>query len=223
MSIILSNSQKKDAKAIHFHLVNSKELLIIFTRNPVLGMCKTRLAAKVGNQVALDIYKFLLKHTSTITKDLLVHKQVYYSDGIWEDDIWDNLIFDKRLQQGTDLGERMSNAFLKGFEEGFKKIIIIGSDMFDLGKKDLENAFNALNHNDYVIGPAFDGGYYLLGMNSYTDRVFRNKDWGKDSVFEETMQNLKNEKVFLLETKNDIDRFEDLKNNKAFQPYLKNI
>ena len=95
--------------------------------------------------------------------------------------------------------------------------------MFDLGKKDLEDAFNALNHNDYVIGPAYDGGYYLLGMKSYTDTVFRNKDWGKDSVFKETMQNLKNEKVFLLETKNDIDRFEDLKNNKAFQPYLKNI
>jgi rSAM/selenodomain-associated transferase 1 len=223
MSIILPNSKKKDAKAIHFHLVNSKELLIIFTRNPILGKCKTRLAAKVGNQIALDIYKFLLNHTAVITKDLTVHKHLYYSEEIWEDDIWDNLIFDKRLQKGADLGERMSDAFLNGFEQGFEKIIIIGSDIFDLGKKDLEDAFNALNHNDYVIGPALDGGYYLLGMKSYTDAVFRNKVWGKDSVFKETMQNLKNEKVFLLETKNDIDRFEDLKNNKVFQPYLKNI
>ena len=223
MSIILSNSQKKDAKAIHFHLVNSKELLIIFTRNPVLGKCKTRLAAKVGNQVALDIYKFLLNHTASITKELRVHKQVYYSDEIWEDDIWDNLIFDKHLQQGADLGERMSNAFLHGFEQGFEKIIIIGSDMFDLSKNDLEDAFSALDHHDYVIGPAHDGGYYLLGMKSHTVTVFQNKDWGKDSVFKETMLNLKNKKVFQLETRNDIDRFEDLKNNKAFEPYLKNI
>lgn len=223
MSIILPNSKNKDAKAIHYQLVNSKKLLLIFTRNPVLGKCKTRLAAKVGDHAALDIYKFLLKHTHAITQELNVHKQVYYSEDIWEDDIWDNLIFDKRLQQGSDLGERMAQAFHDGFKDGFEKIIIIGSDMYDLDSADLEDAFNALNQNDFVIGPALDGGYYLLGMKSYTDSVFKNKVWGKARVFEETMHDLKNKKVFQLETKNDIDHLEDIKNNIAFKPYLKNL
>ncbi|PIF01021.1 MAG: glycosyltransferase [Maribacter sp.] len=223
MGIIQRNTEKKDALTIHFNLAKSKELLLIFTRNPVLGKCKTRLAAKVGDQTALDIYKHLLKHTAAITKDLDVHKHVYYSEEISEDDSWDNLIFDKRLQKGTDLGERMANAFSEGFENGFEKIIIIGSDMYDLDSTDLEKAFNALNENDFVIGPALDGGYYLLGMKAYTDTIFKNKVWGKDKVFEDTMDDLKDRKVFHLETKNDIDLYEDVLPIKAFQTYLKDI
>ena len=65
-------------------------LLLIFTRNPELGKCKTRLAAKVGDTVALDIYEFLLQHTVSFTKNLAVEKWVFYSEEIWENDIWDN-------------------------------------------------------------------------------------------------------------------------------------
>lgn len=223
MSIIVPQTNKKDKKAIHYQLANSKNLLIIFTRNPVLGQCKTRLAATVGAKVALDIYRFLLNHTFAITNELPVHKQVYYSNEIWQDDIWDNSIFDKRLQQGSDLGERMANAFTKGFEEGFENIIIIGSDMYDLDMTDLEAAFNALIQNDFVIGPAEDGGYYLLGMNAVNESVFKNKTWGKEKVFQSTMNDLKNEKVYLLKSKNDIDLYDDIKHIEAFQPYLKNI
>ena len=223
MSIIVPQTNKKDKKNIHYHLANSKNLLLIFTRNPILGQCKTRLAATVGDKVALDIYRFLLNHTFAITKELPVHKQVYYSNEIWQDDIWDNSIFDKRLQQGSDLGERMANAFTKGFEEGFENIIIIGSDMYDLDMTDLEAAFNALIQNDFVIGPAEDGGYYLLGMNTINESVFKNKTWGKEKVFQSTMDDLKNEKVYLLKSKNDIDLYDDIKHIEAFQPYLKNI
>lgn len=223
MSIIVPQTNKKDKKTIHYNLANSKNLLLIFTRNPVLGQCKTRLAATVGNKVALDIYKFLLNHTFAITKELPVHKHVYYSNEIWEDDIWDSLIFDKHLQSGSDLGERMANAFRNGFEDGFENIIIIGSDMYDLNMTDLKAAFNALIQNDFVIGPAEDGGYYLLGMKAYNDTVFKNKNWGKEKVFQNTMDDLKNEKVYLLKSKNDIDLYDDIKHIKAFQPYLKNI
>ena len=223
MSIIVPQTNKKDKKNLHYHLANSKNLLLIFTRNPILGQCKTRLAATVGDKVALDIYRFLLNHTYAITKELPVHKQVYYSNEIWQDDIWDNSIFDKRLQQGSDLGERMANAFTKGFEEGFENIIIIGSDMYDLDMTDLEAAFNALIQNDFVIGPAEDGGYYLLGMNTINESVFKNKTWGKEKVFQSTMDGLKNEKVYLLKSKNDIDLYDDIKHIEAFQPYLKNI
>jgi len=223
MSIIVPQTNKKDKKSIHYNLANSKNLLLIFTRNPVLGQCKTRLAATVGDKVALDIYRFLLNHTFTITNELPVHKQVNYSNEIWEDDIWDSTIFDKRLQQGSDLGERMSNAFQNGFKDGFENIIIIGSDIYELATKDLLEAFDALEQNEFVIGPAEDGGYYLLGMKVYNEAVFKNKNWGKEKVFQSTMDDLKNEKVYLLQSKNDIDLYDDVKHIEAFQPYLKNI
>jgi len=223
MSIMLPQSNKKDKKAIYYHLANSKNLLLIFTRNPVLGRCKSRLAATVGDNVALEIYKYLLNHTFEITKKLKVRKQVHYSEEIWEDDIWDSAIFDKRLQQGSDLGERMANAFRKGFDDGFENIIIIGSDVYDLNTLELEEAFTAILENDFVIGPALDGGYYLLGMKTFDDSVFKNKSWGKEMVFQSTMDDLKKKKVFLLKAKNDIDLYDDVKNIKAFQPYLKNI
>ncbi|MCP4975987.1 MAG: glycosyltransferase [Maribacter sp.] len=223
MSIISPQTNKKDDKTIHHLLANSKNLLLIFTRNPVLGRCKTRLAATVGDKVALDIYNYLLNHTFEITKKLQVYKQVHYSEEIWEDDIWDSTIFDKRLQQGPNLGESMANAFRKGFNEGFENIIIIGSDVYDLNSRELEQAFTALAQNDFVIGPALDGGYYLLGMKSFNDKVFMNKAWGTEKVFQSTMNDLKKKKVFILKAKNDIDLYDDVKHIEAFQPYLKNI
>ncbi|UII77980.1 TIGR04282 family arsenosugar biosynthesis glycosyltransferase [Flagellimonas sp. HMM57] len=198
-------------------------LLLIFTRNPELGKCKTRLAATIGDEAALNSYKFLLDHTVTITKDLKVEKQVHYSEAIWKDDIWDNKLYHKKLQYGKDLGERMENAFKNGFDAGFEKIIIIGSDMYDLSQSDLEEAFEQLNKHDYVLGPAKDGGYYLLGMTSLKVELFQNKDWGTATVLPETMNNLEGEDIFMLPTKNDIDLYEDIKDIEAFSPYLKHI
>ncbi len=201
--------------------MNSKNLLLIFTRNPELGKCKTRLAAAVGDQAALDIYNFLLNHTVQITKNLTTDKIVYYSEEIWKNDIWDINTFDKKLQKGLDLGERMSNAFKNGFEKGYQKIIIIGSDMYDLSKEDIENAFLKLSDNDYVIGPAEDGGYYLLGMTKWNENLFENKEWGTQTVLNDTLNTLKNEKKQLLETKNDVDYYEDIKDIDVFQQFLK--
>lgn len=201
----------------------TKNLLLIFTRNPELGKCKTRLAAKVGDQNALDIYKFLLAHTVKITKQLNVEKQVHYSVAVRENDIWNNAIFAKKLQKGGDLGERMLNAFAKGFADGFQNIIIIGSDMYDMTQSDLENAFTQLENHDFVIGPAVDGGYYLLGMRKPNTSIFKNKNWGTETVLEDTLIDLKNEKVKLLEAKNDVDYYDDIKDIEAFQPFLKNI
>lgn len=201
----------------------TKDLLLIFTRNPELGKCKTRLAAKVGDQNALDIYKFLLTHTVEITKNLNVEKQVHYSVAIRENDIWNNAIFAKRLQTGADLGERMLNAFAQGFSDGFQNIIIIGSDMYDMDQSDLENAFAELEKHNFVIGPAIDGGYYLLGMRKLNTFIFQNKNWGTETVLEDTLTDLKNEKVKLMEAKNDVDYYDDIKDIEAFQPFLKNI
>lgn len=201
-------------------MTNAKDLLLIFTRNPILGKCKTRLAAHIGDQNALDIYKFLLMHTKETTKELDVVKQVCYSDHLGVNDIWDGG-YEKTIQTGNDLGERMENAFRKGFEQGYKNIVIIGSDMYDLKKEDLEEAFNALEKHDYIIGPALDGGYYLLGMNTFNPILFKNKPWGTDTVLEKTLRDLKMEKYFLMAPKNDIDRYEDIKDLEVFIPFLK--
>lgn len=198
----------------------NNNLLIIFTRNPELGKVKTRLSATIGNDAALNIYKFLLQHTVSVTKDLNVEKQVHYSEKVRTHDIWDNTIFHKKQQYGKDLGDRMEYAFQQGFKEGFENIILIGSDLYDISQLDLETAFNTLKNHNFVLGPAKDGGYYLVGMKMMKSKLFRHKKWGSDTVLKETLSNLKNESYQLLALRNDIDYFEDIKGIKVFQQFL---
>jgi rSAM/selenodomain-associated transferase 1 len=150
----------------------SKNLLLIFTRNPELGKAKTRLAKTLGNETALEIYKFLLERTRDISSKVSADKAVYYSVKIRENDIWDRSMYQKHQQFGEDLGIRMQNAFKNGFDAGYQKVMIIGSDLYDLSSENIEKAFKELDANDVVIGPAEDGGYYLLGMNSLQENVF---------------------------------------------------
>jgi len=188
----------------------TKNLLLIFTRNPELGKVKTRLAKTVGDESALEIYKFLLKRTKDVSSKVSSDKAVYYSVCIRNNDIWDEDMFQKYQQIGDDLGVRMLNAFKNGFNSGYQKVMIIGSDLYDLSSKDIESAFGLLDHNDVVIGPAKDGGYYLLGMKNLHKNVFFNKNWGTETVRKDTLKDLVNLKVKLLEEKNDIDVYEDI-------------
>lgn len=203
-----------------FYFPTSKKALIIFTRNPELGKVKTRLAKSVGDESALEIYKFLLKHTVAITKNLNVDKYVFYSENIHREDIWDPEIFRKKLQTGTDLGEKMQNAFSELFEMGYEKVLIVGSDIFELDQSDIENAFEVLQTTETVIGPATDGGYYLLGMKERNVAIFQNKNWGTSTVLKETLADLGQKKYVLLEERNDVDYFEDIKEIDAFQQFL---
>ena len=198
-----------------------KNLLLVFTRNPELGKVKTRLAKTVGNATALKIYIFLLERTRDIAVKVAADKAVYYSVKIRENDIWDASIFQKHQQVGEDLGIRMSHAFKNGFKAGYEKVMIIGSDLYDLTAETIENAFIALKDNEVVIGPAEDGGYYLLGMNSLEEKVFKNKKWGTETVRKNTLEELKDKKVFLLGELNDVDVFEDIEHHPAFQTFLK--
>lgn len=200
----------------------NNNLLIIFTRNPELGKVKTRLAVSVGDSSALEIYKFLLNHTVSITKKLNVNKQVHYSAKVRNNDLWDESVYTKKLQSGEDLGIKMNYAFQQGFEDGFNNIIIIGSDMYDMSQQDLEEAFLALQNHDYVIGPAKDGGYYLIGMKKLNPTLFRNKNWGTNTVLKDTLKNLKNESLKILPQLNDVDNYLDIKEIDVFQQFLKN-
>jgi uncharacterized protein len=187
------------------------QALIIFVRNPVLGKVKTRLAATMGNEKALAVYKHLLQHTKNITQHLPVTKFVFYADFINHDDVWNG--YEKRTQNGKDLGERMHNSFKELFAEGYKKICIIGSDCYELTQEILTEGFKKLNTVENVIGPATDGGYYLLGMQSPLKNLFTNIIWSSESVFTETKNKIleNNYSLYVLQTLTDVDEEKDIK------------
>ena len=200
--------------------MGNKNLLLIFTRNPELGKVKTRLAKTVGDETALEIYQFLLQKTHDIALKVNADKAVYYSVKIRENDIWDENIFQKHQQIGEDLGARMHHAFENGFDAGYEKIIIIGSDLYDLTPEIVNGVYHQLNTNDVVIGPAKDGGYYLLGLKTVYPEIFKNKAWGTSTVRKDTLKDLTKNTVFLLEELNDVDVFEDIEHHPAFQKFL---
>jgi rSAM/selenodomain-associated transferase 1 len=184
--------------------------LLIFTRNPELGKVKTRLAKTIGNEKALVVYNDLLLHTMIETHAINCDKFVFYDTKITKNDIWSEEYYQKKLQTNGDLGQRMHDAFETLFEMGYQNCVIVGSDLFDLKAIIIETAFEKLMTHDVAIGPAEDGGYYLLGLKKNNAIIFQNKDWGTDTVFKTTLKNLDGQNVCLLETLNDIDTFADL-------------
>jgi rSAM/selenodomain-associated transferase 1 len=214
------HTENRDNGKEVFHFPTSKNVLIIFTRNPELGKCKTRLAATIGDEAALEVYKFLIAHTVKISIAVKADKFVYYSEKRMENDSWNDEVFSKKAQQGDDLGSRMEQAFAEVFALGYERAILIGSDMYDMTSEDINEAFQKLGSNNFVLGPAQDGGYYLLGMKTINSEIFRNKDWGTETVQKATLADLKNESVALIAEKNDIDFYEDIKDVAAFQQFL---
>lgn len=188
-------------------------LLIILIKNPELGKVKTRLAASIGEEEALSVYKQLLEHTRLITQDFPFDKAVLYSDFVDHFDEWDNNIYQKHYQTGHELGERMMHAFDWGFQKGYEAVCVIGSDCYELDQKTLEKAFEKLKQNDVVIGPSLDGGYYLIGMKHSHRFFFINKHWSTGSVLKETIKDIEehNLSACLLAVLRDVDVKNDLK------------
>lgn len=189
----------------------SKSLLIIFAKNPGLGKVKTRIAAALGNEKALAIYHILLTHTIEVTRDLNIDKTVVYSDYVDSEDKWENDIYSKDIQRGNNLGERMHNAFLAGFAKGYQHICIIGTDNLEITPGIIDRAFFDLKNHDLVVGPAKDGGYYLLGMKKMYSALFQNKKWSTSSVLKDTLQDTAALKLSVaqLPLLNDVDTKED--------------
>lgn len=191
----------------------TKNLLLIFVKKPEPGKVKTRLAATIGNQKALEIYQQLLQHTHSITAPLGCDKVVYYAPDIQKVDLWNEGGFQKAQQSAGDLGEKMSSAFQDGFQAGYQRICIIGSDCYQLTTAIIEEAFALLSQNDVVIGPSKDGGYYLLGMTQLYKIFFQDKQWSTSSVCHSTISDIKKAGLSyaLLPQLIDIDTEEDLK------------
>jgi rSAM/selenodomain-associated transferase 1 len=115
----------------------------------------------------------------------------------------------------------MAHAFQWGFENGYEKIVIIGTDLWDLDLTIIQKAFESLERTEVVIGPASDGGYYLLGKQKMIPMIFKNKKWSSETVFSDTLKDLKKNSISLLEKKNDIDLLEDLKQQPELLKLLK--
>ncbi|EMJ88063.1 TIGR04282 family arsenosugar biosynthesis glycosyltransferase [Leptospira meyeri] len=194
-----------------------KNKLIIFAKQPERGKVKTRLAVSIGEVQTLKIYLELLEITKKITSTLSVEKIVY----------WDHLHLgntsefefgdSKKVQAEGDLGLKMKIAFENEFRSNFGKVLIIGTDCPFLTKEILEKAYHSLDETDFVIGPAKDGGYYLLGMRELFPFVFDSIPWSTSEVLPLTLDVIrKNKKTFTLLTElNDIDDIFDLKDWKG--------
>lgn len=187
----------------------NKEVLLVFQKNEVLGKVKTRLAAEVGAHRALEIYHFLLLKTYRAIGASSFSVYTYFSDFIPENPSYP--VDKSKLQMGQDLGERMKNAFSTNFESGMEKVVLIGTDCPSIEGRDILQAFDALDQSDLVIGPARDGGYYLIGMKQRADFLFEGISWSTELVLSQTLT-LAAEKGFqtyLLPVLEDIDTLED--------------
>lgn len=191
-------------------LAESKIGVIVFTKNPELGKVKTRLAATVGDEKALEIYLELLEHTRNVLLSVDVNRYTFYSDFIDHSDNWSSQQFSKHLQEGEDLGIRMCNAFETIFKE-CSQVLIIGSDCAQLKPIHIENAIEELKLSNLVLGPSLDGGYYLLGMDDFYPSLFENIEWSTGEVLNKTISIAKNLNLQAsqIEPLSDIDYIED--------------
>lgn len=193
-----------------------KNTIIIFQKNPEPGKVKTRLAATVGNDNALKIYNILIEHTHSVVGQVSAKKHLFFSNFIENDDKW--AVYDKKVQKGDDLGLRMFNAISEVKKEGAERIVVLGTDCYELNAEHINQAFSQLETNDYCIGPALDGGYYLIGTNSPDEGVFLGKEWSTETVFEEAKSNIHaiGKTMGVLESLSDVDYEEDLKSLKEY-------
>lgn len=186
-----------------------QEALIVFVRKPELGKVKTRLANSVGAPKALEIYQKLLQHTFNLASPLRFDKYTFVA-GSSSAVYWNGFFCEQ--QQGRDLGSRMHHAFDILFKKGYTRVVIIGSDCLQLTTALVQQAFEQLNRHAVVIGPAVDGGYYLLGLNRPYPELFQNKAWSTATVYTNTLQDIEKMglKHFRLPMLPDVDEVTDV-------------
>lgn len=191
--------------------------LIVFVKNPVPGQVKTRIARTVGNDKAVDVYQHLLRYTQDVVRSFEGQCVVYYGDFVNPDDGWNG--HQKYQQTGTDLGERMGNAFWEQFTAGAEKVVIMGSDCLDITPVHVKQAFEKLDIADVVIGPATDGGYYLLGTHQFHPFLFQDMPWSQPELCQLTERAiLQHGLTFVrLDELTDIDEWTD------YESYLQRV
>ena len=191
--------------------------ILFFVKYPEKGRVKRRLSADLDEVITVELYKnFILDLLSTLEKFVVEFRICFYPHNSREKFMeWLGTQYSYIPQIGKDLGQRMKNSFIQTFAEGFQRVIIIGNDSPDLPGALIKEAFLSLKTHHAVIGPSFDGGYYLIGfkVSTFLSGVFEGINWSTDTVFQETLNVLEKAKynIYILPKWRDVDTFTDLK------------
>lgn len=211
------NTIPRPAAAVAADTMQDSSCILLFTKAPEKGKVKSRLAAEIGEENALALHKsFVLDFIGMLKKGGHPFRVFYYPPDAGEETAdWLGKGPPYRAQKGNDLGERMADAFAQTFSEGFERVLIVGSDIPDLTNALLDEAFSSLEDRDTVIGPASDGGYYLIGFGrgGFLPEVFRNIPWGTETVFRDTVAILSGagSRVHVLTEWEDVDTLDGLR------------
>lgn len=196
---------------------NKSDVLIIFIKYPQAGVVKTRLAKGIGSENAARLYQAFVEAILKRTKSKSFQRIIFYSPADKEKEIR-NWLGEAApgsafvLQKGRTLGERLCQAFRFAFANGAERAVAIGSDSPLIDKTLIVEALRKLKDAKCVIGPALDGGYYLIGLSSLHREIFQGIYWGTESVFDQTIVKLKQLKIryALLGESFDIDSYCDI-------------
>jgi len=194
-------------------LAKQEKVLLIFTRYPIPGAVKTRLHSELSEAAASRLHRRLTESVVSITKKSGFTAVVCYCNASRKSfRSWLGRDLAYYPQSEGDIGVRMRNAVKHFLDQGAKRVAVIGCDLPFLTVKILQNAFNALNGNDIVLGPTSDGGYYLIGMKKYYPQLFSGIDWGTNRVADQTREIISSSGLSLkaLFVLDDIDDPEDL-------------
>lgn len=196
----------------------SRPILLVFLKPPRPGIVKTRLARSLGEADAAGLYRVLAEEVVRRTQPAGADydRRFYYApqDARAEAEAWlPNE--DWRAQEGEDLGERLKTAFAAAFAEGRKRVVAIGGDTPWLGHARIREAFAALDRHDVALGPARDGGYYLIGLRTEHPELFADVPWGTSGVLEATLRHASSSGLTVrrLPALADIDTVDDIRNS----------
>jgi uncharacterized protein len=170
------------------------DCILVFVRAPQAGRVKTRLAAQIGAEAALRVYRRLAEHAVELARsvgpDAAVRIHFTPVDADEAVRAWLGGGAEYLPQADGDLGGRMEAAFRAAFDAGHRRVVIIGSDLPGLTAELLGDAFGRLDRHPVVLGPAHDGGYYLLGLRGMVPEIFRDIPWSTREVFDATVARL---------------------------------
>jgi len=197
----------------------SDERLIVFSRYPQPGKVKTRLIPALGPAGAAELHRRLVEHTVAVVRNFVDRRPVeleFQHAGGSKDLMaaWLGAAFNYRPQPPGDLGARMAAAFAGAFMAGAARVVLVGTDCPDLEVEILARAFAELRRAEVVLGPAEDGGYYLLGLTGVLPTLFSAVNWGTAQVFDQTVTRVRQagRSLALLPRLADLDRPPDLAN-----------
>jgi uncharacterized protein len=194
-----------------------KERLVVMVKDPTRTMVKNRLAEHVGRVLAETLYRSFVTDILKTVRDASLSAMVAFSPPGSRRSVeaWIGQDVPLMEQTGDDLGARMKNIFLDLFRDGCSRVVVVGSDIPDLGAGVIEEAFHRLHENDAVIGPALDGGYYLAGFTKegFLPDIFEGITWSTETVFRETAAILLQggRTVHVLPRLSDVDTVTDLR------------